>query len=248
MATVTHLVGAERGPLPHQPRRHARRVRARARLRRGARRLRRSSHVLRRRAGLAALPRRGRAADGAGHLPRARRSRRRRSLRGHRALALAGAHHDGAAHLLHARPDAGTGTLATFLRGAARADRSSASIRSSSSCTSATWRAPSSLALEKRLRGVFNVAGPQPVPLSMIVRETGARTIPMPEFVFNAAARPLRPAAAPARRARAHQVPGRDRRLRLPRGHGLHLRGGRGAGDARVPRRLPPAGQVALSA
>jgi UDP-glucose 4-epimerase len=41
------------------------------------------------------------------------------------------------------------------------------------------------LALEKRLRGVFNVAGPQPVPLSMIIRETGRRSIALPEFVFN---------------------------------------------------------------
>jgi len=42
------------------------------------------------------------------------------------------------------------------------------------------------LALEKRLRGVFNVAGPQPVPLSMVIRETGRKAIPIPEFVFNA--------------------------------------------------------------
>ena len=42
------------------------------------------------------------------------------------------------------------------------------------------------LALEKKLRGVFNVAGPQPVPLSMIIRETGRKPIAIPEFVFNA--------------------------------------------------------------
>jgi UDP-glucose 4-epimerase len=40
------------------------------------------------------------------------------------------------------------------------------------------------LGLDARLRGVFNVAGPQPVPLSVIVRETGRRNIPIPEFVF----------------------------------------------------------------
>jgi UDP-glucose 4-epimerase len=40
-------------------------------------------------------------------------------------------------------------------------------------------------ALDTRLRGVFNVAGPQPVPLSTIVRATGRRTIPLPEIVFN---------------------------------------------------------------
>ena len=65
MATVTHLVGAQRGALPHQPGGtravfdHCRDVR------REARRLRRPPHLLRRRAGLAALPHRGRAADGA---------------------------------------------------------------------------------------------------------------------------------------------------------------------------------------
>jgi UDP-glucose 4-epimerase len=40
------------------------------------------------------------------------------------------------------------------------------------------------LAIEKRPRGVFNVAGPQPVPLSVLAHETGRRTIPLPEFVF----------------------------------------------------------------
>lgn len=40
-------------------------------------------------------------------------------------------------------------------------------------------------ALDKRPRGVFNVAGPQPVPLSMVIRETGRTNIPIPEFVFS---------------------------------------------------------------
>jgi UDP-glucose 4-epimerase len=42
------------------------------------------------------------------------------------------------------------------------------------------------LALEKKLRGVFNVAGPQPVPLSLLIRETGRKPMPIPEFLFNA--------------------------------------------------------------
>jgi UDP-glucose 4-epimerase len=42
------------------------------------------------------------------------------------------------------------------------------------------------LTLEKRLRGVFNVAGPPPVPLSMIVHETGRKVVPLPEFLFTA--------------------------------------------------------------
>ncbi len=35
-------------------------------------------------------------------------------------------------------------------------------------------------ALEKRPRGVFNVVGPPPVPLSIVVHETGRRTLPLP--------------------------------------------------------------------
>ncbi len=42
------------------------------------------------------------------------------------------------------------------------------------------------LALEKKQRGVFNVAGPQPIPLSVIVRETGRRPFPIPEMLFSA--------------------------------------------------------------
>jgi len=43
------------------------------------------------------------------------------------------------------------------------------------------------LALEKRLQGVYNVAGPQPVPLSVVVRGTGRSPIPLPEIAFRAA-------------------------------------------------------------
>lgn len=41
-------------------------------------------------------------------------------------------------------------------------------------------------ALDARPRGVFNVSGPQPMPLSVLVRETGRRLVPLPEFVFSA--------------------------------------------------------------
>jgi len=37
------------------------------------------------------------------------------------------------------------------------------------------------LALEKRVRGIFNVAGPPPVPFSVIIRETGRTPVPLPE-------------------------------------------------------------------
>jgi UDP-glucose 4-epimerase len=43
------------------------------------------------------------------------------------------------------------------------------------------------LALERRLRGVFNVAGPSPVPLSVLVRECGRRLLPLPEALFHLA-------------------------------------------------------------
>jgi UDP-glucose 4-epimerase len=37
------------------------------------------------------------------------------------------------------------------------------------------------LAIEKKPRGVFNVAGPPPVPLSTIAEQTGRKTLPLPE-------------------------------------------------------------------
>lgn len=39
-------------------------------------------------------------------------------------------------------------------------------------------------ALEARLRGVYNVAGPQPLPLSLVAREAGASPIVVPEALF----------------------------------------------------------------
>jgi UDP-glucose 4-epimerase len=39
-------------------------------------------------------------------------------------------------------------------------------------------------ALAKNLRGVYNVAGPPPVPLSLLCRLTGNKSIPLPEPVF----------------------------------------------------------------
>ncbi len=43
------------------------------------------------------------------------------------------------------------------------------------------------LTLEKKLKGVYNVAGPQPVPLSVAIRGTGRSALPLPESVFRAA-------------------------------------------------------------
>jgi UDP-glucose 4-epimerase len=40
------------------------------------------------------------------------------------------------------------------------------------------------LALEKELHGVYNVAGPPPVPLSLVVRLAGRQQIPVPEPLF----------------------------------------------------------------
>jgi UDP-glucose 4-epimerase len=43
------------------------------------------------------------------------------------------------------------------------------------------------LALERGLRGVYNVTGPGEVPLRVAIEETGGQALPLPEFV----ARPL---------------------------------------------------------
>ena len=40
------------------------------------------------------------------------------------------------------------------------------------------------LALDKDLHGVYNVAGPSPVPLSLLCRETGRVRVPIPEPFF----------------------------------------------------------------
>jgi UDP-glucose 4-epimerase len=40
------------------------------------------------------------------------------------------------------------------------------------------------LTMKKRVRGVFNVSGPQPVPISVLIRETGRSALPLPEFVL----------------------------------------------------------------
>lgn len=40
------------------------------------------------------------------------------------------------------------------------------------------------LALQSRIRGVYNVAGPQPVPLSVLIRDAGRAQIPLPEILF----------------------------------------------------------------
>jgi UDP-glucose 4-epimerase len=40
------------------------------------------------------------------------------------------------------------------------------------------------VALEKGQRGVYNVAGPQPVPLSLLIRQTGRTAVPVPEPLF----------------------------------------------------------------
>jgi UDP-glucose 4-epimerase len=39
-------------------------------------------------------------------------------------------------------------------------------------------------ALEKKVRGVYNVAGPQPMPLSLIVKQAGRQAVPVPEVVM----------------------------------------------------------------
>jgi UDP-glucose 4-epimerase len=43
------------------------------------------------------------------------------------------------------------------------------------------------LALQKRPKGVFNVSGPQPVPLSLIIKQTGRTVLPLPEALVSLA-------------------------------------------------------------
>jgi UDP-glucose 4-epimerase len=41
------------------------------------------------------------------------------------------------------------------------------------------------LALEKKLRGVYNVAGPQPMPLSVLIKQAGRTPVPVPELLLS---------------------------------------------------------------
>ncbi len=43
------------------------------------------------------------------------------------------------------------------------------------------------LALDKKVRGVYNVAGPPPVPLSLLIEHTGRKALPVPEIFFRLA-------------------------------------------------------------
>jgi len=80
----------------------------------------------------------------------------------------------------------GHGTLATFLRGARVPTilgydplfqfMHEEDVVVALTCT-----------LDARPRGVFNVAGPQPVPLSVVIRETGRTSIPVPAPLLGAA-------------------------------------------------------------
>ncbi len=40
------------------------------------------------------------------------------------------------------------------------------------------------MSLEDNIRGVFNVAGPNPIPLSLLIRETGRQPVRVPEFMM----------------------------------------------------------------
>lgn len=42
-------------------------------------------------------------------------------------------------------------------------------------------------ALEHRLRGIYNVAGPAPVPLSLLCKVTGRRALPIPDLLYSTA-------------------------------------------------------------
>ena len=74
----------------------------------------------------------------------------------------------------------GTGTLASFLRGRAVPmamgfDPLFQYLHEDDVITAII------LSVEKKLRGVFNVAGPQPLPLSALAHEVGRHALPLPE-------------------------------------------------------------------
>lgn len=79
-----------------------------------------------------------------------------------------------------------TGTLATFLRGP-----NVPTVMGFDPLFQVIHERDAALAvvtaLEKRLRGVFNVAGPAPLPLSVLIRQTRRRNIPVPEPIFRLA-------------------------------------------------------------
>jgi UDP-glucose 4-epimerase len=77
----------------------------------------------------------------------------------------------------------GHGTLATFLRGARVPTVLGFDPLYQFMHEEDVVRAIA-ITLEKRPRGIYNVAGPQPVPLSVIARATGRKLLPIPEFVF----------------------------------------------------------------
>ncbi len=77
----------------------------------------------------------------------------------------------------------GHGTLATFLRGA-RVPTLLGFDPLFQFMHEKDVVAALCLALEKRPRGVFNVAGPMPVPISVVIREVGRTRVPLPELVF----------------------------------------------------------------
>jgi UDP-glucose 4-epimerase len=102
-----------------------------------------------------------------------------------------------AAHVLWRRPELGvtvlrfcytlgaskTGTLSTFLRGR-RVPMVFGYDPLFQFMYESDFSVAVSLACEKKPRGIFNVAGPNPVPLSTIARETGRTPVPIPEPVL----------------------------------------------------------------
>jgi UDP-glucose 4-epimerase len=77
----------------------------------------------------------------------------------------------------------GHGTLATFLRGkrvpaVLGFDPLFQFMHEDDVVTAIT------MAIEQKLHGVYNVAGPQPVPFSVVIRATGRQRIPIPEALL----------------------------------------------------------------
>lgn len=78
----------------------------------------------------------------------------------------------------------GSGTLAMFLRGRVVPlilgfDPLFQFIHEEDAATAVT------ASIEARMRGIFNVAGPPPLPLSVVAHETGRSVLPLPEFILS---------------------------------------------------------------
>ena len=88
--------------------------------------------------------------------------------------------------ICYALGDAGQGTLASYLRGP-RVPTVLGFDPLYQFIHDRDMARAIALALNARLRGIFNVAGPPPVPLSLLIKATGRKQLALPEPLFTSA-------------------------------------------------------------